>query len=301
MIARDLDDDVKSQILDLQERAAKLGKPMRWLLPVCAVLTGGSILALGGQGLVDVNAAPSSIDIPINVLQAFSDSVVAVASDGSAAEVFGRIIRTLAIGGACATLGWSAWSLVKGRYQLAGRVLVLIPVIGFAAIFGAGIGNANLFPTPSPKSDLAEFKEAVQAHDYKAVSSSLYWKDLRDTPQGQYVLAQIVLADKWAAGRVQVNDALVARITDPAAGFKPSSAALYGLERAAYGKARSPEALEHIEHVGQRNASMQTLGEVSGVLGFIVGMGAVGLASMRRLISDRLRRINGLLGTEPTQ
>lgn len=295
-----LDDEMKAQIFDLQERAAKIGKPMRWLLPVCALLTGGSILALGGQGLIDVNAAPTTIDIPASVLQAFSDTVVIV-SDGSASEFFGRVIRALAIGGVCATLGWSAWSLVRRRYELAGKVLVLIPVIGFAAIFGAGVGKANLFPPPSPKSDLAEFKQAVQAHDYDTVWSRLVRKGLRDTPQGQYVLAQIVLADKWAAGRVHVNDALVTKVTDPAAGFKPSSAALYDLERAAYGKARSPVALEHIEHVAQRNSTIQALGEVSGVLGFIVGMAAVGLASMRRMISDRLRRINGLLGTEPTQ
>ena len=299
MIARDLDDEVKAQIFDLQERAARLGKPMRWLLPVCALLTGGSILALGGQGLIDVNAAP--IDIPSSVLQAFSDTVVTVSYDGTAPEFFGRVIRTLAIGGVCATLGWSAWSLLKGRFQLAAKALVLIPVIGMAAIFGAGVGKANIFPAPSPKSDLAEFKQAVNAHDYDTVWSRLVRKGLRDTPQGQYVLAQIVLGDKWEAGRVQINDALIAKVTDPAAGFKPSSAALYDLERAAYGEAKSPVALEHIEDVAQRKASMQRLGEVSGVLGFIVGMGAVGLASMRRVISDRVRRINGLLGVEPSK
>lgn len=295
-----LDDEVKAQIFDLQERAARLAKPMRWLLPICALLTGGSIFVLGSQGLIDVNAAPSTIDIPASVLQAFSDTVVIV-SDGSASEFFGRVIRTLAIGGVCATLGWSAWSLLTGRFQLAAKALILIPVIGMAAIFGAGVGKANLFPAQSPKSDLAEFKQAVETHDYDTVWSRLVRKGLRDTPQGQYVLAQIVLADKWAVGRVLVNEDLVAKITAPAAGFTPSSAALYDLERAAYGQARSPVALEHIEHVAQRNSTMQTLGEVSGLLGFIVGMAAVGLASMRRLISDRLRRINSLLGSEPAQ
>lgn len=308
----DVDDSTKIEFDLLRQRVLGLGRHLRWLVPVGAVLVGGSILAFGGQALIGLDAQPAQIDIPADLLLKFSDAPASMGG-GDTSEGLGGVFSLFGVLGAIANV-MATWmppiasalgglgaiiAFLCGRTDDAMRCMFSAVIIGGASYMVATVFTHYTGPDPATeKSERQQFVQAASDQRNLPWSESLLKKLKQDqTPQGLYVLAQVQLSGskKWTEPVVKFTPELVDTITSPSAGFTPSGAALYAIETAAYGEAKSAAAIAQVEAVQERKGKITTLGSILGVLGIIAGTGAGLIGALRRKLKARADRIERML------
>lgn len=306
----EIDDATKLEFDRLRLRVAGLGKHVRRLAPVGAALVGGSILAFGGQALIGLDPHPTYIDIPADLLLKFSDSSGGAGGGGAGGGGLGALSSPADILVSMTTWIPAAAAVVAGIAALfaaiRGRMDELVRCIAGAALIGGASvtvsfmmgGDSGSDGPKAEKSDREQFVLAARDDRNLAWARLLLEKvQQAQTPQGLYVLAQVQLSEANPSAKpvVKFSPELVATITAPSAGFTPSGGALYAIENAAYGEAKSPVAIAQVEAVQARKGKIMTLGSILGVLGVIFGGGAVAVGIVRRQLKARADRIEQML------
>lgn len=302
-----LNDDIKGQIMALELREKAFTKRLRQFAPAGAINCLAAAVSLGVASYLGPDAYPSNVDIPTHLLGLFSDAVPGssggsglagvTSAAGSLASFMTPMV--LAMGGI-----FGVFNIVTGMLHAdMGRVVrgALAPIFLGGTVFmatnvlGLDGGDDDSGFGPSPRT---EFVGAVSDRKYQAVATALEKVGQKDSAEGLYVLAQIVLSkDALRASKpLAINAELAKKVAEPSKDFKPKAEALYAIELAALGAPQSPEAVAYRdEHL----ASQKTARGISSALAVSgAALGAVGIAFglLGRVVSRRIKRIHQMLG-----
>ncbi|MFG8764992.1 hypothetical protein ACEOVB_29820 [Pseudomonas aeruginosa] len=302
-----INDDIKGQIMALELREKAFTKRLRQFAPAGAINCLAAAVALGVAGFLGPDAYPSNVDIPPHLLGLFSDAVPGnsgvsgLAGISSVAGNLSSIMKPIALGFAGI---FSVYSIVTGVLHgemdrvIRGAIapfILLAPIFLASSLLGLGNSDDDSGSGPSPRTG---FVEAVSDQKYQAVVSALEKVGQKDSAEGLYVLAQVVLSkDALRASKpLAINAELAKKVTEPSKDFKPKAEALYAIELAALGAPQSPEAVAYRdEHL----ASQKTARGISSALAVSgAALGTVGIAFglLGRVVSRRIKRIHQMLG-----
>lgn len=301
-------DDIKGQLLALELREKAFTKRLRQFAPAGAINCLSAAVALGVASYLGPDAYPSSVDIPTHLLGLFSDDVPGssggsgLAGVTSAAGSLASLMTPMvfAIGGI-----FGVFNIVTGMLHAdMGRVVrgALAPIFLGGTVMMAsslmGIDGDSADDGGSGPSPRTAFVGAVSDRKYQAVATALEKVGQKDSAEGLYVLAQVVLSkDALRASKpLAINAELAKKIAEPSKDFKPKAEALYAIELAALGAPQSPQAVAYRdEHL----ASQKTARGISSALAVSgAALGAVGIAFglLGRVVSRRIKRIHQMLG-----
>lgn len=296
--------DVQQLITALEARGIALQqKTRRVALPaaISAILAGGAWMV--ARSLAP-DALPDSIDIPLQLLSAFSegsgggglagspfmslnDSLMSVVS-GPAVQVIG--VLAIIVGGFTHVFDGSIRSL--GRTLIA--MGILLNAVTLSLTFTAP-------ETTNTTSDRSNFEHLVQEHDYDGVKKTLDDAKIH-TLESRYVLAQLVARlhqptpVSFTPAPAWVKEVATALEQKPP--FEPNPNAVYSIDMAAYGEPHSDIAKTY---VGQAQHKSR-IATVAAGTATAISIGSIALAlvfaGIRLAISQRLNRIQTLLGIE---
>jgi hypothetical protein len=313
-----INDDVKGQILALEGREKALKKRTRRL--------GFIWLGLGVAGLVPwvasfflgPDASISTVDVPIKLINLFDNTVVSIGRSGGGSGLGGiadmtsgvesilAMIQPLLLGvGAVYGIFHIGLGVMQGEMDKVMRGFIGMAVISGAAWLGSSAfgflseGSSSTSSSSSPAASSRElFTDAVAAKQYDLVLRKLRSVSREDTPEGLYVLAQVILSDKKmrAEPPMPVNAALAAKVATPSPDFRPQRQALYAIEMAALGTPKSTSAVEYRDQKTAQLNNMKSISSVMGFVSFVFGIVVLGFEAARQIISRRLKRINNMLG-----
>lgn len=297
-----ISDAVQSQVAALEARENAFVKRVRRLAPAGIALACGTAAVSVLVRFFGPDLHPSKIDVPKKLLEFFSTSSLASGGSDSFAGVADTLMSHLSTLqpylGCLMLLG-----VLVGVFNAAktGEMTrAIMPMIaGFMVIGSFGLvrtifdGAAGGLQD-NPRDD---FVRAVENHKIEIVAGDLGQVHQHGTPVGLYVLAQLSLAgdELNAKDRIAVTPDLALQIASPVAGFVPRPDALYAIEHAAFGAAKSSaaRAYEEDQVVKQRYARIVLV--ILETLTLAVGASALGFFSLGQIIGRRVRRIRGLL------
>lgn len=310
-----INDDVKGQILALEGREKALKKRTRRL--------GFIWLGLGVAGLVPwvasfflgPDASISTVDVPIKLINLFDNTVVSIGRSGGGSGLGGiadmtsgvesmlTMMQPLMLGvGAVYGIFNIGLGVMQGEMDKVMRGFIGMAVISGAAWLGSsvfGVFSEDSSSSSSPAASSRElFTDAVAAKQYDLVLRKLRSVSREDTPEGLYVLAQVILSDKKmrAEPPMPINAALAEKVATPSPDFRPQRQALYAIEMAALGTPRSTSAVEYRDQKTAQLNNMKSISSVMGFVSFVFGIVVLGFEAARQIISRRLKRINNMLG-----
>lgn len=310
-----INDDVKGQILALEGREKALKKRTRRL--------GFVLLGLGVAGLVPwvasfflgPDASISTVDVPSKLINLFDNTVVSIGRSGGGSGLGGiadmtsgvesmlTMMQPLMLGvGAVYGIFNIGLGVMQGEMDKVMRGFIGMAVISGAAWLGSsvfGVFSEDSSSSSSPAASSRElFTDAVAAKQYDLVLRKLRSVSREDTPEGLYVLAQVILSDKKmrAEPPMPINAALAEKVATPSPDFRPQRQALYAIEMAALGTPRSTSAVEYRDQKTAQLNNMKSISSVMGFVSFVFGIVVLGFEAARQIISRRLKRINTMLG-----
>ncbi|HIH5043302.1 TPA: hypothetical protein ACYSE6_006599 [Pseudomonas aeruginosa] len=303
-----INDDIKGQIMALELREKAFTKRLRQFAPAGAANCLAAAVALGVAGFLGPDAYPSSVDIPAHLLGLFSDAAPGGSSGSGLAGVtsatgsLASMITPMVIGMAgifgvfnvvTGMLHGDMGRVVRGAIApvfLVGTVMMASSLLGLE---GDGGDDGGFGPSPR-----TAFVAAVSDRKYQAVAAALEKVGQKDSAEGLYVLAQVVLSkDALRATKpLAINAELAKKVAEPSKDFKPKAEALYAIELAALGAPQSPQAVAYRDdHLARQKTAR---GISSGLAVSGAALGAVGIAFglLGRVVSRRIKRIHQMLG-----
>lgn len=310
-----INDDVKGQILALEEREKALKKRTRRLGFVWLGVAVVGLVPWVASYFLGPDASISTVDVPSKLLNLFDNTVVTIGRSGggsgisgmagisTAAESMISMMQPLMIGvGAVFGIFNIGFGLLHGEMEKVTRGFIGMTVIAGAAWLGSSAfgmfsedGGGSSSPEPSSRE---LFTIAVASKDYGPVLRKLRSVSREDTPEGLYVLAQVILSDKKmrAEPPMPINAALAEKVATPSPDFRPQRQVLYAIEMAALGTPKSASAVEYRDQKTAQLNNMKSISSVMGFVGVVFGIVVLGFEAARQIISRRLKRINTMLG-----
>jgi hypothetical protein len=258
----------------------------------------GALIAIFLTFLLGPDSRLSEIDVPEPVLSLFSDSAPASATVSTPQEPshqrsndpFVELTKILLFISPVFLL------LPFAIFRLTGRKKDLIPIIMPIVAILIGI---DILSDPPPNTEgispRQQFMRDVSNHRFVAVATSLKELGQDATPAGLYVLAQVALAEGSddTGGRPRFNADLVRPVTSNDDGFKPRAQALFAIETAAYGKAKSPAAMRYEHERVTRQAWAVNALIVLACVSLAAAWGAIRLRSQLQVVRRSLQGLKG--------
>ena len=296
-------EEVRAQVAALETREKALATRAKRLSPVWMGLAGATGATSLLARFLGPDKQPSSIDVPAKVLELFSASVPSSGGmpfESAAGTISNMVVSMQPVVIGVAVVGMAvagAYAAFKGEMggaikAMVGGVMVIGAISMTNFIFGAtgDSGGAQVSPR-------ASFMEAVEKHRYNAVLEDLKAVKLDGTTAGMYVLAQVAIADGDEAAKPARKTDFERAIAAPPVGpgFVPTGQALYAIEHAAFGAAKSQAAVTYRDERLARQGWANVATTVLGALAMAVGGVALGFLVLRRTLAQRVRRIHDLL------
>lgn len=309
-----INDDVKGQILALEGREKALKQRTRRLGFIWLGVAVVGLVPWVASFFLGPDASISTVDVPSKLLSLFDNTVVTMGRSGGrglgglsdvtmGVESIISMLQPLMIGiGTIYGIFHIGLGVMQGEMDKVMRGFIGMAVISGTAWIGSNVFNvfsedAGSSSSPAP-SNRELFTIAVASKQYDPVLRHLRSVSRADTPEGLYVLAQVVLSNKKmrAEPPMPFNAALADKIATASPDFRPQRQVLYAIEMAALG---SPKSATAVEYRDQKNAQLNNMKSISGVMGFfaiVCGVVVLGFEAARQIISRRLKRINTMLG-----
>jgi hypothetical protein len=296
-----IDDDVRRQVIALEHREKGLSRRVKH---IAMGLGGLSSIAIGAGVLVShfaPNTKPSTIDIPTVVLNQFSTHVGSSGPLTSGNDAVFSLLSSLqpavmTVGAIGVTIAGVASLLSGDSTRLLKALVSGIMALGTLAVMTKVVLPAIVGePQTTPREEFVRFVEERRAKDLALILSE---KKLGSTPPGQYLLAQVTLAQDTPNASIGLNidEKLAQAVAVPTSSFAPKGEALYAIEHAAYGKAKSAAALAY---QADRNALQGTIRAGQYILLVITAgtlVAGLSIFFLQQIIGRRLRRVRDLIG-----
>ena len=294
-----ISDEVQLQVTALEAREKTLATHAKRLSPISIGLAGASFVAGVVARFLGPDKQPSSIDMPSKVLELFSANIPSsggvpfVSAAGALHSAISSMMPkvmfvtflVILIGGALAVI---KEELDRAVIAAIGGVMMVVALLVFS--MNGELAAKQVSPRDS-------FMEAVEKHQYNTVLKELKLVKLDGTTAGVYVLAQVSIAGGEVAAKHTRKDELERAVALPQVGptFTPSGQALYAIEHAAFGAPKSPAAVAYQDESLARQGGAKATAVILVTLSAAVGGLAFGFFALRRILAQRVRRIQALL------
>jgi hypothetical protein len=272
---------IEAKVAELNTRSKRWFTRARKLGIYTGVAVGLALTSIAfGSLLGPSSSLGNALDVPAQVASAIGTTDV-VATDAlgittttiSMFQYFKPIAVILAIFG----LFLACFKYLVGMTG-AGRTFVLI-----------GAGTAMLVITISVTKELGDSDRSEE------VAARIEASAQATTAAGLYVRAQAALRDIKGDDKKLLKTAADA-VQGEILGFDPDPEVLYLIEKAAYGKAHSPAAVEYSQPRIERRDVARGISRGLFLIGFVQGAIALSFSGLGWLLGRRLRRVKLALG-----
>lgn len=298
-----ISEEVRVQVAALEAREKTLTTRAKRLSYLLMGLTGSTCAASLVARFLGPDKQPSSIDVPSKVLELFSANVPN--SGGMPFEsAAGALINAVAsmrpimipVVLLCILIA-VGFAVIKDDMGVTFKVVISSGMLMGTLFVFSFLFSMNGELVGKQASPRASFMEAVEKHRYNAVLEELKAVKLDTTTAGAYVLAQMAIAEGDEAAKHVRKDELERAVALPIVGptFTRTGEALYAIEHAAFGAPKSPAAVAYQDERLARQGWAKTTAVVLGTLSAAVGCLALGFLALRRILAQRVYRIQALL------
>ncbi|MGG5276359.1 hypothetical protein [Pseudomonas syringae pv. coryli] len=317
MSAEFINNDVRNQIQALEEREAFLKKRTRRVIIAWACVAVTAVFVWVVTFFLGPDASISTVDIPHKLIEELSDTAVNVYhSSGSGSSISGGLasvtsvtnsmvgmMQPLLIGIAVIYgLFNIVVGLATGESDRFFRGIVATIVIGSAGfVFNVFIGHVDGGETTTTQSEREQFSDAVASKSYNQVLTK-FKLGQAGTPEAIYVLAQVVLSDDKLRVNppMPIDGALVQKIAEAPKNDWVKPQVLYAIETEALGSPVTEKAVAYRAEKLAQLSGVRTMGFTATVFAMVLAAIAIGFASARVIITNRLKRIEELLSGKAT-
>ncbi|MCU1144358.1 hypothetical protein [Stenotrophomonas maltophilia] len=275
---------VGPQMSELKRREAKW-----WRRGKTVALIGGvlGILAVVAMGAVSIlwpaSLSMSELDVPSQIAAALP-SEASSALDAIDLATTGMTKTILALG---LYLGILIFFVGLGMWMIAETSLAL-PAVGFS--FAA----LSFLMQSTGVLDSADSARGTEVNVVRLVEASA----LASTPAGLYVRAQEALShEELSAKDRALLKAAADSLQGPSPGFAPQPRAAALIEQAAYGKARSPAAVQYAEARSGKSKLFRALSSIFAVLACTGAVVSVTLCLLGGSVGRRRQRLSDSIRT----